>query len=196
MNEEIETLRAVIIKPPKFTLEGLSKIGVVIKVYDGDTVWVKVDMGNRWGVVRFSCRLYGYDTSEIRRGSKKERELGKSARDFVRDLIMNNTVMVHFGKYDKYGRPLIDLNIIDEIDGEYLEAKQTVNDIIVKAGHGAVYMGSHQKKNVQDRTFIEDGLTTEEIISAYKLLNQNLVVPSLVDRKEHYSLTTRASTFT
>ena len=161
----------------------------MIRVYDGDTVWVKVNMGNPWGVVRFSCRLYGYDTSEIRGGSAEEKKLGHAARNFLRQIVLNKPVLVHFGEYDKYGRPLVDLNLLIKggTRNSYVENKQSVNDMVVKGGHGVVYMGTNHKKDVQDEKFIGDGLTTTEIVQRYTEINRYQDVPSCVeDRDNHY----------
>ncbi len=76
----------------------------VIKVYDGDTV----TLGTRHHV-RYSCRLAGIDTAEIRTKNPEEKAKAIESRDFLRSIIMDEVVDVEVISLDKYGRILAKL---------------------------------------------------------------------------------------
>jgi micrococcal nuclease len=84
----------------------------VIKVVDGDTIDVRVDLGfNVFHKVRL--RLMGLNTAELRSANLEEKAEGLAAREYVKawfdkrgyDVVVN-TVM---DKSEKYGRILADV---------------------------------------------------------------------------------------
>jgi micrococcal nuclease len=88
----------------------------VVSVYDGDSITVILDMG--MGVQKKAkCRLFGIDTPEIRGKTVREKTAAKVARDRLRELVNEQTVLIEsIAKPDKYGRLLVrvwkeDLNI-------------------------------------------------------------------------------------
>ena len=90
---------------------------VVIKVYDGDTVTVDVDLG--WSVVikKQKIRLLGINAPEVRGKSK---QAGKESRDRLKEKILDQeiTLKTFKDKKGKYGRwlgiiILDDMNIND-----------------------------------------------------------------------------------
>jgi endonuclease YncB( thermonuclease family) len=54
---------------PKFSFKGKKLIGKIVKVYDGDTYHLVLNVNYKWQ--RFSVRAAGIDTPE-RRGNLKE----------------------------------------------------------------------------------------------------------------------------
>jgi micrococcal nuclease len=103
--------------------------GKVLKVVDGDTVDVEVDLG--FGVkITQRFRLYSINAPEMR-GDQRER--GQAARQFLIDLIADEDIMVktYKDKQGKYGRYLADLFTID---------MDCINDIMIKNGHAVEYM--------------------------------------------------------
>jgi endonuclease YncB( thermonuclease family) len=93
-------------------------------VYDGDTVWLTVDVGFRLSFTD-SFRLVGIDTPEIRTSDEDEKKRGYEARDALRNLMRDKKLKVQTTKSGKYGRWLARLLIWDESE----EVIQTV------AGH-------------------------------------------------------------
>lgn len=82
---------------------------IVIKVYDGDTITVNIDLG--FGVSKTErLRLYGINTPEVR---GTERIEGLKSRDWLRTLILNKEIIVktYRDKKGKYGRYLADIYI-------------------------------------------------------------------------------------
>ena len=102
---------------PMMSFEGETKEAKIVSVYDGDTVKVvfpiyyKVRGINVIGkFMKWNCRLEGVDTPELRTRDKKEKEYGYLVRDELRKIILNRVVNINCGKFDKYGRLLIDIN--------------------------------------------------------------------------------------
>ena len=106
----------------------------VVSVYDGDTVTVILDMG--MGVQKKAkCRLYGIDTPEMRGKTVREKTAAKVARDRVRELILEKTVLIQsVAKPDKYGRLLVKIWMGDV----YL------NDLLIEEGLARPYGGKKQ----------------------------------------------------
>ena len=74
----------------------------VLKVYDGDTITVSLDLG--FGVSMISkIRLAGINTPEVRGAERQE---GLKSRDYLRALILHKNVIIttERDKKGKYGR--------------------------------------------------------------------------------------------
>jgi micrococcal nuclease len=102
---------------------------VVTDVYDADTVTVDLDLGFHVWVREEKIRLAHIDAPEV---TGETKEQGKTARDFVRDLILNKSVIIQTikapngnDKQEKFGRYL---GMI-WLDGA------NVNDMIVSKGY-------------------------------------------------------------
>jgi hypothetical protein len=84
--------------------------GVVVKVYDGDTITVATDLVRPTGTLyRFRVRLRGIDTPEIKGSSDSERAKAVEARDALSAQIMGQTVELRNLGNEKYGRVLADV---------------------------------------------------------------------------------------
>jgi len=90
--------------------------GIVVKVYDGDTITVasRLDTESRWftaksTLYRFRVRLRGIDTPEIKGSSEAEKTKAKEARDALSAQIMGQEVVLRNLGNEKYGRVLADV---------------------------------------------------------------------------------------
>jgi len=99
----------------------------VIKVYDGDTITVELDLGFKIKKEE-KIRLIGINTPEVR---GEEREQGLISRDRLRELILGKDIIIRTqkDKKGKYGRYLGDITYTCE-DGEIY----FVNDWLVTEG--------------------------------------------------------------
>lgn len=86
----------------------------VVSVYDGDSIHANVDLGFKHSINDMVLRLYGIDAPEIRGVS---RPAGLIARDYLRKLILNKSVVIrtHKDKAGKYGRYLCTV-YLDDLD--------------------------------------------------------------------------------
>ena len=99
----------------------------VVRLYDGDTGRVDIDLGLGTWVHNESIRLCRINAPEVR---GVQREDGLKSRDFLRDLIDGKDIILQTvrDKKGKYGRYLGE--IWRQIDGEY----KNVHDLLVEKG--------------------------------------------------------------
>jgi len=87
----------------------------VIRVVDGDTVWLRIDRGFR-EFFETSCRLFGINAPELSTGAP-----GQAAKDWLTERVTGKTLYIVSAKLDKYGRPLVTL-YEPEVDAVWFEA--------------------------------------------------------------------------
>ena len=85
-------------------LENERKLGKCVHVYDGDTIQVVFPLQTE--LFRWTCRLSGVDTPEIRTRNNIEKQFGYDVRNNLREKILNKMVIIECGEFDKYGRLL------------------------------------------------------------------------------------------
>ena len=137
---DIDKLMSCCKKTPKFNLENCLKVCKIVDVYDGDTirgVFEHNGVYNKWTI-----RMYGYDSPEMRPSKKLENrlEIKKNAvisRDFLKNLVLDKIVGLECLSFDKYGRVLANI-YLDELD-------VSVNDYMISNGHGYAYFGGTKK---------------------------------------------------
>ena len=90
--------------------------GQVVKVYDGDTITIASKMPyDNSPMYRFSVRLNGIDTPEIKGKTEDEKKMALEARNKLSELIMNKRVVLKNVSTEKYGRILADVYLDDTI---------------------------------------------------------------------------------
>ncbi len=88
--------------------------GYVIKVYDGDTITIASKLPyDASPLFRFSVRLNGIDTPEIRGKDENEKSIAKKARDDLSNLILKKEVTLKNVTTEKYGRILAEVYLGD-----------------------------------------------------------------------------------
>jgi endonuclease YncB( thermonuclease family) len=88
--------------------------GYVLKVYDGDTITIasKLPFENS-PIYRFSVRLAGIDTPEIKGKTEKEKNMAKDAKNKLETMIMGKQILLKNINTEKYGRILADIYLED-----------------------------------------------------------------------------------
>lgn len=95
--------------------------GKVIKVYDGDTITIASILPNTTEpIYRFSVRLNGIDTPEIRGKTPTEKALAIRVRDELYAKIYGKMVTLKNVDTEKYGRILADVYLEEEHINEWL----------------------------------------------------------------------------
>jgi len=90
--------------------------GQVVKVYDGDTITIASKMPyDNSPMYRFSVRLNGIDTPEMKGKTDDEKSMALEARNKLSELIMNKRVFLKNVSTEKYGRILADVYLDDTI---------------------------------------------------------------------------------
>ena len=119
---------------PVFSLNGLICMGKCVYVYDGDTAHFVIKSDNKW--VKFKCRAYGYNTAEMRGGTAETKAQARREKKALADQILNDIVELHFGEFDKYGRPLVTI---------YKDGLN-INEWMVESGNARPYLGKGTKR--------------------------------------------------
>ena len=89
--------------------------GIVVKCYDGDTITVATRLPYETSpLYRFSVRVLGIDCPEIRTKCKDEKQCAKMAKAHLKELIMNQKVILNVHGLDKYGRVLADVELFKD----------------------------------------------------------------------------------
>ena len=108
----------------------------VIKVVDGDTVDVDIDLGFGVWLKDERVRIMGIDTPESRTRNKAEKVLGLAAKKRMKELCGKEIYVesLNRGKLDKYGRLLANMFTKD--------SKENICKTLIKEGHAIKYNGS------------------------------------------------------
>ena len=116
------------------------KIKEVVKVVDGDTVDLNIDLGFNL-TKKERVRLAGIDPPESRTRDLKEKELGIEAKEFLeRRLSDGENLKVKTEKDGKYGRML----------GWIYISETNINKEMVQRGYAWEYDGGKKEKDLND----------------------------------------------
>ena len=118
----------------------------VVKIIDGDTVDVDIDLGFGVWLHKERVRLYGIDTPESRTRDLEEKKYGLAAKKFLTGMLDDEGGIIlktHKDATGKFGR------ILGELWRTTNYADQSINDYMVEKHHAAAYLG-------QSKTHIEE----------------------------------------
>ena len=119
--------------------------GKVVKVYDGDTITVAAPLQFADSpIYRFSVRLSGIDTPELRTSSENEKKHAIIARDALHDLIYGKMILLENVSTEKYGRLLADIYI----DGIHVNKWLIDNKYAVAYDGGTKYRDNEWDKDI------------------------------------------------
>ena len=140
----------------------------VLKVVDGDTVDVDIDLG--FGVVLSDerVRIMGIDTPESRTSDKVEDLFGEAAKARVKELLSGDVILkteVNKNGEDmkgKFGRVLGDF-IVERYEGQ----EEMLTDVLIEEGHAVAYFGGskeeiQEKHMVNRKKLLREGIITQE----------------------------------
>jgi micrococcal nuclease len=147
VNRKQKLLNLTLKDTKQFSFDGMIEQAKVVSCYDGDTF--RAAFYYKDEIVQSSCRMLGYDSPEMKISKTnpnrdKLKDLAIKARDRLRELLLmpkedgtcGGLVVIHFGKNDLYGRPLVDV---------YADGKH-VNAIMLDEGHGKPYLGGTKEE--------------------------------------------------
>ncbi len=129
---------------------------VVVKVIDGDTVDVDIDLGFGVWMKKQRIRLYGVDTPESRTRDLVEKKYGLAAKSFVKGHLPVGSPQTLKTKLDgkgKFGR------ILGEFVIEIQYGNTTLNELLIKDHHAVRYYGQSKED------IAEEHLKNREMVS-------------------------------
>lgn len=122
-----------------FNLKGQLVVAKAYSVYDGDTCNFVFKFQEEFARYRF--RMIGYNSPEIRSTNPEEKAAAIRARDYLANRLYGKKVLLYLGKFDKYGRPLCDIYLIEDesnLDPETI-FNCHINKEMIEKGHGVPY---------------------------------------------------------
>lgn len=118
------------------------KIKEVVKIVDGDTVDIIIDLGFSL-TKKERVRLAGIDTPECRTRDLEEKQMGLEAKAFITRRLADGEpsgLRVKTEKDGKYGRML----------GTLFVGSQNINEEMIERGYAWEYDGGKKKKDLQE----------------------------------------------
>ena len=139
----------------------------VLKVVDGDTVDVDIDLG--FGIVLTDerVRIMGIDTPESRTSDKVEKVFGLAAKKRLKELLGKTTKLKTQIARDgedmrgKFGRVLGDFTVFDAKTDSW----RMVTEVLIEEGHCVPYFGG-SKEEIQ----------AKHMVNRQKLIREGVVV--------------------
>ena len=119
----------------------------LLKVVDGDTVDVDIDLGFGVWLHDERVRIMGIDTPESRTSDKVEKVFGLAAKNRLKELLEEGALLVTTedkkgeDMKGKFGRILGDF-IVEEYEGQ----PKRVTDILIEEGHCVAYFGGSKEE--------------------------------------------------
>ena len=118
------------------------KVKEVVKVVDGDTIDVVIDLGFDISK-KERVRLAGIDTPESRTRDLDEKKLGLEAKEYLSTNLYNaNHLIISTEKDGKYGRMLGTIHMNDDI--------VSLNQQMIDKGYAWEYDGGTKEKDLND----------------------------------------------
>ena len=120
----------------------------LVKIVDGDTVDVDIDLGFGVWMKDERVRIMGIDTPESRTRDKVEKQFGLAAKKRLKELLGKTAVLKTQVNRDgedmrgKFGRVLGDFNVYDPNKDSW----RPVTDILVEEGHAVAYFGGSKEE--------------------------------------------------
>jgi micrococcal nuclease len=145
----------------------------VVKVVDGDTVDVDIDLGFGVWLKDERVRMMGIDTPESRTSDKVEKLFGLAAKQKLKSLLGKSPILKTQVNKDgedmkgKFGRILGDFDVYDAEK----DAWRPATDVLIETGNAVAYFGG-SKEEVQ----------AKHMVNREKLLRENVVTQKDFDK--------------
>ena len=128
----------------------------LVKVVDGDSVDIDIDLGFGVWLRKQRIRMMGIDTPESRTRDLEEKKYGLAAKERITQLIANaRTFKSALDEKGKFGRLLGDFEVYDSVNDKW----GSCVEIMIKEGHGVRYHGQSKddiaEEHLKNRKILE-----------------------------------------
>ena len=120
----------------------------ILRVVDGDTVDVDIDLGFGVWMHKERVRIHGIDTPESRTRDLEEKKYGLAAKAFVKSYLpigSSQTLCTEKDKTGKFGRILGKFLVYDNKEDRQMH----LGDIMIREHHAVPYFGQ-SKEEIQE----------------------------------------------
>ena len=142
----------------------------LVKVVDGDTVDVDIDLGFGVWLKDERVRIMGIDTPESRTSDKVEKVFGLASKERLKELLGKDCILKTFAAKDgedmkgKFGRILGDFILDDD---------RLVTEVLIEEGHAVKYHGQNKAD-----------VLTQHLANRNRLMTEGIVDPKEVQEAE------------
>ena len=143
----------------------------ILRIVDGDTVDVDIDLGFGVWLHRERVRIMGIDTPESRTRDKIEKQFGLASKQFLKDMLPIGSMQVLKTQIDKsgedkkgkFGRILGKFRIYDVATDSW----DFMGNVMIREGHAVAYHGQNkddvQEQHLSNRQkLLESGFVSKE----------------------------------
>ena len=116
----------------------------ILKVVDGDTVDVDIDLGFGVWLKKERVRMMGIDTPESRTRDKVEKLFGLSAKQYVKDNMPTNSMQILKTEIDRSGGDK--KGKFGRILGDFILDDKRLTDMMIEDGHAVAYFGGSKEE--------------------------------------------------
>jgi len=121
----------------------------ILRIVDGDTVDVDIDLGFGIWLKKERVRIMGIDTPESRTRDKEEKKFGLAAKAWVKHQMPVGSHQILKTEIDKSGEDK--KGKFGRILGDFLmgEKNTRLTEMMMKAGHAVPYFGGSKEELVE-----------------------------------------------
>jgi len=116
----------------------------ILRVVDGDTVDIDIDLGFGVWLKKERVRMMGIDTPESRTRDKEEKKFGLAAKDFVKSKMPVGSMQILKTEIDRSGEDK--KGKFGRILGDFLFDDERLTDMMVAEGHAVAYFGGSKEE--------------------------------------------------
>jgi len=133
----------------------------IVKIVDGDTVDVDIDLGFGMWIKDERVRMMGIDTPESRTRDKVEKKFGLASKAKLKSLLGKTGVLKT--QVNKHGEDM--KGKFGRILGDFVVDDKMATEILIETGHAVAYFGGSkddvQAKHMENRErLIAEGVVT------------------------------------
>jgi micrococcal nuclease len=116
----------------------------ILRVVDGDTVDIDIDLGFGIWMHRERVRMMGIDTPESRTRDLVEKAFGLASKQFVKDNLPIGSMHVLKTEIDKKGEDA--KGKFGRVLGDFIIDGKRLTDMLVESGHAVAYFGGSKEE--------------------------------------------------
>ena len=137
----------------------------VLRVVDGDTVDIDIDLGFGIWMHKERVRMMGIDTPESRTRDKVEKAFGLASKERLKELLPIGSIQHLKTEIDRSGEDK--KGKFGRILGDFIVDDKRCTDILIEEGHAVAYFGGSkdeiEMKHMANREkLLREGVVTRE----------------------------------
>jgi len=137
----------------------------ILRVVDGDTVDIDIDLGFGIWMHKERVRMMGIDTPESRTRDKVEKAFGLASKDRLKELLPIGSIQHLKTEIDRSGEDK--KGKFGRILGDFIVDDKRATDILIEEGHAVAYFGGSkdeiEMKHMANREkLLREGVVTRE----------------------------------